>query len=91
MVWNEDETSLEEWGTAPALIEPVRFTTTLTLSDTDDVEVWALDERGALHRQLEHQIPAPGQMQFVVDTGADRTMWYAVGRVWTVYLPVIQR
>jgi hypothetical protein len=80
MVWNADRTSLEDWGTAPTLIEPVRFAATLTLNDTDDVEVWALDETGALHHRVTHQVPTPDQIRFVVDTGADRTLWYAVGR-----------
>lgn len=80
MVWNADRTSLEDWGTAPTLIEPVRFTATLTLNDTDDVEVWALDETGALHHRVTHQVPTPGQIRFVVDTGTDKTLWYAVGR-----------
>ena len=91
MVWNADRTSLEDWGTAPTLIEPVRFTATLTLNDTDDMEVWALDETGAPHHQVAHQVPAPGRIRFVVDTGADKTLWYAIGRIWTVYLPLIQR
>ena len=80
MEWNEDETSLEQWGTAPALIEPIRFTATLTLSDTSDIEVWALDETGAPHHRLEHQVSAPGHIHFVVDTSADTTLWYAVRR-----------
>ncbi|MBL7063089.1 MAG: carbohydrate binding domain-containing protein [Anaerolineae bacterium] len=92
MVWNENETSLDDrWGTAPALIEPIRFTVTLALSDTGDVEVWALDETGALHHCLAHQAPAPGQVRFLVDTGADTTLWYAVRRALTVYLPVVMR
>jgi len=92
MVWNEDETSLDDrWGTAPALVEPIRFTVTLALSGTSDVEVWALDETGALHHRLAHQSPAPGRVRFLVDTGADTTLWYAVRRALTVYLPVVMR
>lgn len=92
MVWNENETSLDDqWGTAPALIEPIRFTATLALSDTSNVEVWALDETGVLHHCLAHQSPVPGQVRFFVDTGADTTLWYAVRRALTVYLPVVMR
>jgi hypothetical protein len=91
MVWNAERTSLVEWGTAPTLLEPVRFTATMTPSNTDGVEVWALDETGALHHQVAYQVPAPGRIRFVVDTGTDKTLWYAIGRIWAVYLPLIQR
>jgi hypothetical protein len=92
MVWNDDETSLDDrWGTPPALIEPVHFTITLALSDTSGLQVWALDERGAPHHPLAHQVPAPGRVRFVVDTGTDVALWYAVRRVPTVYLPTVMR
>jgi len=91
MVWNEDETSLDEWGTAPALIEPIQFTATLTLSGTSGIGVWALDETGAPHHRLAHQVPAPGRIRFVVDTGTDTALWYGVRRVLTVYLPMVMR
>lgn len=93
MVWNADETSLAQWGTAPALIEPICFTITLTLSNTSDIEIWALDETGAPYHRSAHQVPAPGHVRFVVDTGTDTTLWYAVRRVprHQVYLPIVLR
>ncbi len=91
MVWNADRTSLEEWGTAPTLIEPIRFTVTLTVNDTRNMQVWALDERGALHHCVSHEVPSAGRIRFLVDTYADKTLWYAVGRVWTAYLPIVLR
>jgi hypothetical protein len=91
MVWNADRTSLEDWGTAPALIEPVEFTATLTLNDTRNLAVWALDETGAPHRRLSHQVTAPGKIRFAVDTSRDKTLWYAVVRERTAYLPVVMK
>jgi hypothetical protein len=89
MVWNEDETSLDDrWGTAPALIEPICFTATVTLSNARGIQVWALDETGAAYRRLDHreegqridsrQEPAPGQVRFVVDTGAHPALWLSI-------------
>ena len=91
-VWNEDETSLDDrWGTAPALVEPVRLTVTLALSDTGGFQVWALDETGAPHHRLAHVVPTPDRVRFVVDTGSDRTLWYGVRRMRAIYLPSLQR
>lgn len=79
--WNDDETSLDDrWGTAPALIEPIRITVTLAVTNPGEIEVWGLDEAGALRTPLTSQVIGPGQVRFVVDTGTDRTLWYAVQR-----------
>ncbi len=77
--WNAEGTTLTNWGGAPSLIEPFQATVTLTVDDPAAVQVWALDETGARKTQLSATVSG-GQLQFTVNTGTHRTLWYALLR-----------
>jgi hypothetical protein len=91
-VWNADETSLDDrWGGPPTLIEPMRATVTLTVTDPAAVSVWALNETGAQATQVSATVVAPDQLRFTVDTGVHKTLWYALLRLHKAYLPLCRR
>jgi len=77
MKWNEKRNSLVDWGTAPAVIEPVAGAITLrNLEGAQKVEVVALNSGG-------HPLGAPVQAkktaagwEFPIGTSA--TTWYAI-------------
>jgi hypothetical protein len=87
-VWNDDQTSLDDWGGPPAVIEPVRMTVTLTVNDPAAVSVWTLDERGARETLVTATVIAPNQLRFTVDTAVHKTLWYALLRLRETYLPL---
>lgn len=95
MEWNEEGTSLEDrWGVAPALVEPIQCTVTVSQSEAVaalPLEVWALDQAGAFRYRLAQQDLALGQIRFAVDTRLARTLWFALRRerVRAVCLPVV--
>ncbi len=79
MVWNEDFTSVnDQWGNAPTLVEPLRFTATLQTADPAAVTVWALDATGAQQEVVPHTVTGPNTITFVVDTAVWGTVWYAI-------------
>lgn len=78
--WNAEQTTLTNWGAAPSLVEPLQATVTLTVADPTAVQVWALDETGAQKTQLGTTIVGGSQLQFTVNTGVDKTLWYALLR-----------
>ncbi len=80
-VWNADHTSLDDrWGRPPTLIEPLRTTVTLKLSNPAAVQVWALDETGAPRQRLTTRVLSGRRLRFTVDTAQHKTMWYALQR-----------
>jgi hypothetical protein len=88
-VWNDDHTSLDDqWGGPPTLVEPLRTTVTLTVTDPAAVSVWTLDETGALETLVNATVIAPNQLRFTVDTGVHKTLWYALLRLHKNYLPL---
>jgi hypothetical protein len=77
MTWNEDHTGLVEWGTAPAVIEPVRGRVTLrALEPATRMEVTALDGGG---RPTGATRPAQrSRIGWEIEIGAEPTVWYVV-------------
>jgi hypothetical protein len=91
-VWNAAETSLDDrWGAAPALIEPIRLTITLTVTNPSAVQVWALDETGAQQTPVPTEVVNGTQVRFAVNTGTAETVWFGAGRVFRNLLPLISR
>lgn len=91
-VWNVDETSLDDrWGAAPALIEPIRLTLTLTVANPAAVQVWALDATGAKATAVATQVVGPAQVQFTINTAAAGTIWFGASRRQRTLLPWIGR
>ena len=81
MVWNNDFTSLDDrWGRGPTLIEPIRFVATLTIDNPERAIVRTLDETGAPRAIIAHQVVSSNQIRFTVDTGRDKTLWYAIDK-----------
>lgn len=79
MVWNEDFTSVnDQWGSAPTLVEPLRFTATLATTDPAATTVWALDATGAPQGVVPHTPAGPDAITFVVDTAVWGTVWYLI-------------
>lgn len=77
--WNAEGTTLTNWGGPPSLVEPFQATVTLTVSNPGSVQVWALDETGARKTQLSATVSG-SQLQFTVNTGVHKTLWYALLR-----------
>jgi hypothetical protein len=75
--WNEKRTTLLNWGTAPALIEPVTGTITLrNLMNLQSVEVTALDGAGCpTGDPIQARKTAAG---WEFDIGARATTWYRI-------------
>lgn len=79
MRWNNDFTSVEDqWGRAPALIEPIRLVATVTVANPSNAKVWVLDAKGAPRSTLAYKVRNGNQLEFTVDTGRDKTLWYYV-------------
>jgi hypothetical protein len=53
---------------------------TLSVDDPAAVHVWTLDETGALAAPVSTTVIGTNQISFTVDTGVDKTLWYAVLR-----------
>ena len=91
-VWNENETSLDDhWGGPPTLIEPLRTTVTLTVTDPAALRAWVLDETGTQVTPVNAVVIAPNRLRFTVDTGLHKTLWYALLRPNKTYLPLCLR
>jgi hypothetical protein len=77
MVWNEDRTSLSEWGAAPILIEPVKGKIILrNLRPAQRVEVIPLSGAG---EALGNSYSAENiQAELTVSIGEPATPWYLV-------------
>ena len=81
MVWNDTFTSVDDrWGSAPTLVEPIRFVATLTIDNPERVVVRTLDASGAPRTIVAHQVVSSNQIRFTVDTGRDKTLWYAIDK-----------
>ena len=90
--WNAAETSLDDrWGAAPALIEPIRLTLTLTVVNPAAVQVWALDATGAKALAVATQVVGPTQVQFTINTAASVAVWFGASRQQRTLLPLICR
>ena len=74
MIWNATRTSLgENWGTAPALVEPLAATFNLQLRPDAQFAVYALDAQGNRAKQVGWGV---GNVSLSLNTGTDATVWY---------------
>lgn len=81
MVWNEDETSVNDrWGGPPTLIEPTKFTATLALDSVVGLTVERLDPTGAPVATLPYEVLDDQRVRFVVDTAAQPGLIFAITR-----------
>ena len=77
MTWNEDRTSLSDWGSAPTVIEPVKGKVILrNLESSQRIEVTALDGAG---KALGDSVTASNvKRELVLSVGEQATTWYLV-------------
>ena len=77
MIWNENRTSLSDWGTAPTVIEPVKGDLILRdIEPAENVEVIPLDGAG---RRMAQSIRAREHSDgFVIAIGQPATTWYII-------------
>jgi len=72
----QKELTLNSWGTAPVLLQPVQATVTLTLPQAFGIKVYTLDETGNLTNT---QIPVTkAGNQFTFTIGSHDTLWYGI-------------
>jgi hypothetical protein len=78
MVWNASQTSVDNrWGGDPPIVRPVSVDLRLRLSSARTVRLYPLDERGSRREALPEE-RVGGTLRFQIDTGRDRSVWYAV-------------
>jgi hypothetical protein len=77
MVWNEDRTSLSNWGSAPTVIEPVKGSVTLrNIKLAEHVEALALNGAGKrIGESIRVRVVDDG---FEIPIGEPATPWYLV-------------
>jgi hypothetical protein len=77
MTWNENRTSLNDWGSAPTVIEPVKGSVTLrNIGQAKHIEAVPLNGAGErMGRSIRAQILDDG---FVIPIGKLATTWYLV-------------
>lgn len=77
MTWNEDRTSLSDWGSEPTVIEPVRGSVTLrNIGPTECIEAVPLNGSG---KRMGQPIPAQKVADgFEIPIGELATPWYLV-------------
>lgn len=77
MTWNEDRTSLSDWGDAPTVIESVKGKVTLrNLEPSQRIEIIPLDGAG---KPLGDPVTANNvKREFVLSVGEQATTWYLV-------------
>ncbi|MGB2864031.1 MAG: hypothetical protein WBC05_11945 [Sedimentisphaerales bacterium] len=77
MTWNEDRTSLSNWGSAPTVIEPVKGSVTLrNIRAAEHVEALPLNSAGKRMGELiRARVVADG---FEISIGEPATPWYLV-------------
>ena len=77
MTWNEDRTSLSNWGSAPTVIEPVKGSVTLrNIRGAEHVEVVPLNGAGKrMGESIRARVVADG---FEIPIGEPATPWYLV-------------
>ncbi len=77
MTWNEDRTSLSNWGSAPTVIEPVKGSVTLrNIGPAEHVEAVPLNGAGKkIGQSIQAQVVADG---FEIPIGEPATTWYLV-------------
>jgi hypothetical protein len=75
MTWNENKTSLTDWGSAPTVIEPVRGNVTFrSIEPVENVEAIPLDGAG---RRIGQSIRARMNNDgFIIPIGEPATTWY---------------
>ena len=77
MTWNQDRTSLSDWGNTPTVIEPMKGKVTLrNLEPSQRIEVIALD--GAGKALGDSVIAGSAKREFVLSVGEQATTWYLV-------------
>jgi hypothetical protein len=77
MTWNEDRTSLSDWGSAPTVIEPVRANVTVrNIKPAENAEAIPLDGAGKrIGRSIRARMLDNG---FEIPIGEVATPWYLV-------------
>jgi hypothetical protein len=76
MIWNENRTSLSNWGSTPTVIEPVIGKVILrNLEPSQQIETIPLDGAG---KALGHTVSAHVKGDFILPIGEQATMWYLV-------------
>ncbi len=76
MTWNENRTSLSNWGSVPTVIEPVRGKVILRdLEPTQQIETIPLDGAG---KALGYTVSAHVKGDFIFPIGEQATTWYLV-------------
>lgn len=77
MKWNDRHTSLEEWGTAPAIVEPVAGAVTLrNVKGALSIEATPLDGGGRPMGQAIHAKKTPTGWELPI--GGVVTVWYGI-------------
>jgi hypothetical protein len=78
MVWDGTTTVHDRWGTAPTQMAPLRLTLELFIH-ADSIDVYPLDERGALTNVV-HSIKQTSPNRFTVhlDQLQDETVWFGI-------------
>jgi hypothetical protein len=77
MTWNENRTSLSNWGSAPTVIEPVRGDVTFrNIKPAENVQVVPLDGAGRkMSQSIQTRMLDDG---FAIPIGEPATPWYLV-------------
>ena len=77
MTWNENRTSLTDWGSAPTVIEPVKGDVTIrSIEPVENVEAIPLDGAGKrIGRSIRARMNDDG---FIITIGEPATTWYLV-------------
>jgi len=77
MIWNENRTSLSNWGSAPTVIEPVRGKVILrNFEPLQQIEIIPLDGAG---KALGYTVSAHSTKgDFILSIGEQATTWYLV-------------
>jgi hypothetical protein len=77
MTWNEDRTSLSNWGSAPTVIEPVKGSVTLrNIMSAEHVEAVPLNGAGKrMGESIQARVVTDG---FEIPIGEPMTPWYLV-------------
>jgi hypothetical protein len=77
MIWNEDSTSLIDWGEGPVLMQPVNANITLNLPGVDSIYVFPLDSIGDRKDTLTVAYNMGNNYLFTID-GSYMTPWYEI-------------
>lgn len=78
MIWNNDSTSVSnDWGTAPALMQPIEASIELTFNEADDIIDFSLSPTGENVSWITSNRDSIGHFHFEID-GVHETPWYGI-------------